>query len=139
MRTRAVAVFAGIAVLTGTATIAIAFSAEGTPHVFVSEKAGQGDPDAQASNGQASPGLGATNFDAYMAAERTYPANVIPPAVAARAEATFGEIAAKDAKAGDPKANGHKWKFYGPRQDALEPGGISFTGATNSTASPPTV
>src|SRR2546423_6414617 len=70
-----------------------------------------------------------------MAAERTYPANVIPPAIAQRAEDAFNAIAAKDAKNGDPKGAGHKWHFFGPKQNATEPGVISFSGATNNTAS----
>src|SRR2546423_1274171 len=70
-----------------------------------------------------------------MAAERTYPANVIPPAIAQRAEDAFNAIAAKDAKKGDPRGAGHKWTFYGPKQNATEPGVISFSGATNNTAS----
>src|SRR3954451_16477846 len=90
-----------------------------------------GDPDSAANT----PGLGPVSFDAYMSAERTYPANVIPPAIAQRAEDTFDAIAAKDAKNGDPKGAGHKWHFFGPKQNATEPGVISFSGATNNTAS----
>src|SRR5207247_768694 len=74
-------------------------------------------------------------FDAYLSAERTYPANVIPPAIAERAANTFSAIAAKDAKTGDPKAAGRSWKFYGPRQNATQLGVTSFSGATNNTAS----
>ena len=81
------------------------------------------------------PGEGPVSFDAYQAAERTYPANVIPPAIAQRAEETFSAIAATDAKKGDPKGAGHKWQFYGPKQNATEPGVISFSGAANNTAS----
>ena len=57
-------------------------------------KGAGGDPDAAATNS----GLGPVSFDAYQAAERTYPANVIPPAIAQRAEDTFNAIAASDAK-----------------------------------------
>jgi hypothetical protein len=95
-------------------------------------KAGEGgDPDSAAN----SPGLGPVSFDAYQAAERTYPANVIPPAIAQRAEETFNAIAGADAKNGDPKGAGHKWQFFGPKQNATQPGVISFSGATNNTAS----
>src|SRR5262249_3093854 len=93
--------------------------------------AGGGDPDAATSNS----GLGPVSFDAYQQAERTYPANVIPPAIAQRAEDTFNAIAASDAKHGDPKGAGHKWQFFGPKQNATEPGVISFSGATNNAAS----
>ena len=44
-------------------------------------------------------------------------------------------IAAVDAKAGDPGAKGHKWNFYGPVQEGIQPGVTSFSGATNETAS----
>ena len=94
-------------------------------------KAEGGDPDSAGD----SPGLGPVSFDAYQAAERTYPANVIPPAIAQRAEDTFSAIAATDAKHGDPKGAGHEWQLYGPKQNATEPGVISFSGATNNTAS----
>src|SRR5947207_14640493 len=58
-------------------------------------------------------------YEAYLSASRTYPANVIPPRVADDAEATFAKIAAADAKKGDPKGKGHKWKLYGPRTAAI--------------------
>jgi hypothetical protein len=74
-------------------------------------------------------------FEAYMSAARTYPANVIPPAIAKEAAATFEGIAAQDAKNGDPNGNGHKWRLYGPRVAAIQPGVTAFSGATNQTAS----
>jgi plasmid stability protein len=88
------------------------------------------DPDAPA----ATPGLGPNTFEAYLSAERTYPANVIPPAIANRAEAAFDALAAADAKSGDPGAKGRKWKLYGPTQNATQPGVTAFSGATNNTA-----
>jgi hypothetical protein len=95
-------------------------------------KAAGGDPDAVANT----PGEGPQGgYDAYLSAARTYPANVIPPAVAERAANTFTAIAVKDAKKGDPKAVGREWTFYGPRQNATQPGVTSFSGATNNTAS----
>ena len=54
---------------------------------------------------------------------------------AAKAEATFEGIAAKDAKAGDPKGKGHKWQLVGPKENATQPGVTAFSGATNNTAS----
>jgi hypothetical protein len=86
----------------------------------------------------------AASFEAYRSAARTYPANTIPPAILARAKATFGRIAKRDARL---RANlrarhvrsflsdGPKWHLYGPRKDAVEPGVIAFSGATNVTAS----
>ena len=94
-------------------------------------KGASGDPDSMAN----SPGLGPNTFDAYQAAERAYPANVIPLAIAQRAANTFATIAAKDAKRGDPKGRGHHWNLYGPKHDAVQPGVTAFSGATNSTAS----
>jgi hypothetical protein len=98
----------------------------------VLDKAGEGD---EADTAGDAPRLGPVSFDAYQSAERTYPANVIPPAIAQRAENTFNAIAAADAKKGDPKGAGHKWQFYGPRQNATQPGVLSYSGATNNTAS----
>ena len=95
-------------------------------------KAGEG---GDADSAGDTPGLGPVSFDAYQAAERTYPANVIPPAITQRAEATFNAIAAADAKKGDPKGASHTWHLYGPVRNATEPGVISFSGATNNTAS----
>jgi hypothetical protein len=74
-------------------------------------------------------------FDAYLSAQRTYPANVIPPAIAERADATFSAIATKDQTTGDPGGGGARWTLYGPQVDAMQPGVTSFSGATNSTAS----
>jgi hypothetical protein len=88
-------------------------------------KAG-GDPDAAAN----SPGLGPNSFEAYLSAERTYPANVIPTSVVQNAAATFSAIAKK----GGADKFGH-WKLFGPRVNATQPGVTSFSGATNNTAS----
>jgi hypothetical protein len=89
------------------------------------------DPDSRAET----PGVGPNTFDAYEAAALAYPANVIPPAIAQRAADTFASIAALDRKNGDPKAKGHHWTLYGPKHDAMQPGVLAFSGATNSTAS----
>jgi hypothetical protein len=132
---RALVVLAGVAVLAGIATIAITASTDGAPQGSFSGKLAAGDPDARSGNSVTSPGLGPTTFDAYLAAERAYPAEAIPPTLAAAAETTFAGIAAKDAKKGDPKAKGHKWELYGPTHDATQPGVTAFSGATNSTAS----
>jgi len=100
-------------------------------HAALLAKTAGGDPDSSAN----SPGLGPVSYDAYMQAARTYPAGSIPASVTAQAEDTFSAIAAADAKNGDPKGAGHKWNLYGPKQNATEPGVISFSGATNNTAS----
>jgi hypothetical protein len=83
-------------------------------------------------------------FEAYRSAARTYPANTIPPAVVARAKATFVRIAKRDARlranlrahhVRSFLSNGPKWKLYGPRKYAVQPGVTAFNGATNVTAS----
>ena len=61
---------------------------------------------------------------------RTYPANVIPPAMVENAKNTFKNIAAQ----GDPNGNNH-WQAYGPIQHSIQPGVLAFSGATNTTAS----
>jgi hypothetical protein len=79
-------------------------------------------------------------YEAYLSASRTYPAAAIPPAVVARAKATFNRIAKRDARL--VKSHGRRfldsggnWKQYGPQKYALQPGVTSFSGATNVTAS----
>jgi hypothetical protein len=76
--------------------------------------------------------------EAYRSAIRTYPATAIPPAVVARAQATFARIATRDARLrlhGRSFLSGAQWQQYGPRQLAIQPGVTSFSGATNETAS----
>jgi hypothetical protein len=78
-------------------------------------------------------------YDAYLYAARAYPAKTLSPLLAARAKATFNRIARADARAlrlgRGFFAAGHKWKLYGPKQYALQPGVLAFSGATNVTAS----
>src|SRR3954468_15002188 len=74
-------------------------------------------------------------YEAYLAASRTYPANVIPPQVTQRAEVAFDALAKRDAAAGDPGAAGRQWQQYGPKRSATQPGVTAFSGATNQTAS----
>ena len=104
---------------------------------FVGKFAG-GDPDmVQApANSETTPGEGPIGgWDAYLAAARAYPAGDVPPGVVAQAQATFDRIANDDAKKGDPKAKGRKWKFFGPTEAGIQPGVTAFSGATNQTAS----
>ncbi|HSC51004.1 MAG TPA: hypothetical protein VLD16_12145, partial [Gaiellaceae bacterium] len=87
-----------------------------------------------------SPGLGPATAEAYQSAIRTYPANAIPPAVVARARATFARIAKRDARLrahgrSFAWSNGPQWHQYGPQEYAVQPGVTSFSGATNQTAS----
>jgi len=94
----------------------------------------------QSENVAETPGLGPNSYEAYLSAMRTYPANVIPLSIQARAKATFRKIARADARAlrkgaKSPLWSNNEWKLYGPRTDAVQPGVTSFSGATNTTAS----
>src|SRR5215471_3147622 len=132
MRTRAVAVLACVAVLTGVATIAVASSSHHAVRgTFYGKLATGGDPDAQG-NSQTKAGLGPASYDAYLAAEEAYPAAAVSPATAARAEQTFDAIAAQG---GNSQGNGPQWQQLGPTQNGTQPGVTAFSGATNNTAS----
>ena len=89
------------------------------------------DPDARDASSQAdTPGEGPLDgAEAYFSAVRSYPADEIPPTISHTAKLTFDAIAKK----GD-SGNNH-WYSYGPKQSAVEPGVLAFSGATNTTAS----
>jgi hypothetical protein len=136
MRLRVSALVGGIATVMAVAAIAAAFLAGGAARPSFTSKFAGGDPDAVTAGGRVlAGGEGPATFEAYLAAERAYPAAAVPPGFAANAEATFAGIAAKDAKKGDPKGKGHKWEQYGPTENGTEPGVLAFSGATNNTAS----
>src|SRR4051794_17699161 len=127
----------GVIAITVTAVTLAVSSGSATQHYG---KFAAGDPDAQsgrdADSSTQTPGEGPVGgWEAYLAAQRTYPANEIPPVVSEEAAATFNAIATKDAKNGDPKAMGRKWELFGPTEDATQPGVLAFSGATNNTAS----
>src|SRR5438445_3920837 len=73
-------------------------------------------------------------YEAYKSAARTYPANVIPTSMVQNAKKTFDKIATQSAKQAGPNSNNH-WQSYGPIQNSVQPGVLSFSGATNATAS----
>jgi len=79
------------------------------------------------------------NYEAYISAARTYPANQISPAIVARAKATFNRIAKRDARLAKSgrrfQAADAKWRLFGPRKYGVQPGVTSFSGATNVTSS----
>ena len=86
-----------------------------------------GDPDAGLRSARTIPSEGPIGgYEAYKSAARTYPANVIPPSMVQNAKNTFNKIAAQ----GDPGDNNH-WQSYGPIQHSIQPGVLSFSGATN--------
>ena len=86
---------------------------------------------------------GPTSFEQWRTQSRTYPAKVIPATIVARARTTFNRIAARDVTrlrhAKRLQIDGKKWRLYGPTENATEPGVLSFSGATNNTASRTTV
>src|SRR5439155_14078581 len=90
-----------------------------------------GEPDAVMRSARTVPGEGPVGaYEAYKSAARTYPADVIPPSMVQNAKNTFDKIA----KQGDPKSNNF-WQSYGPLQNSIQPGVLSFSGATTPTAS----
>jgi hypothetical protein len=90
-----------------------------------------GDPDTASTSARTTPGEGPIGgYEAYKSATRTYPANVIPPSMVQNAKNTFNKIATQ----GDPNGNNH-WLSYGPIQNSIQPGVLSFSGATTPTAS----
>src|SRR4029079_12952135 len=82
---------------------------------------------------------GPTSFEQWRDQTRTDPAQAIPAKVVARARASFNRIAARDARrlahARRLQMDGHKWKLYGPTENATQPGALSLSRATNNTAS----
>ncbi|MGB2951907.1 MAG: hypothetical protein WBB74_00785, partial [Gaiellaceae bacterium] len=126
----------GAAGVVAAATIALvfAFATSGSSRHEPVAKFGSGEADAAGStNGRDGPGLGPSSFDAYLSAEKTYPANTIPPSVVQNAKATFEKIAKQSGNSSS--TNTSDWQQYGPQQNALQPGVLSFSGATNTTAS----
>lgn len=129
-------VLAAIVLLAGALTLSLVLLTRGS--------AGSGQAFAsklgQSENAAEKPGLGPNSWEAYLSAMRTYPANVIPPSISARAKATFKKIARADARALRKRGRhlqwSHgEWKLYGPRMTAVQPGVTAFSGATNVTAS----
>jgi hypothetical protein len=115
------------------ATLAAGLGGDGSAYVRFKSKFAGGDPDAVAQRGSApaTPGEGPVGgWEAYRAAERTYPADTISPQIVAKARATFAKIA----QAGSSQGNNH-WEPYAPLSIAQQPGVIAFSGSTDTTAS----
>src|SRR5947208_11531378 len=94
-----------------------------------------GDPDEVLRSARTRPSEGPVGgYEAYKSAARTYPANVIPPSMVQNAKKTFDKIATQSAKLAGPNSNNH-WQSYGPIQTSVQPGVLSFSVATNATAS----
>jgi hypothetical protein len=126
-RRRSLVLGAGILMILGLALFAAFGQTSGSASRFT--KLGS-DPDTHGASQIDTPGEGPINqADAYFSAERTYPAEEIPPNISHAAKLTFNAIAKK----GDP-GNNH-WSAYGPKQSSVQPGVLSFSGATTATAS----
>src|SRR5438093_1915194 len=96
-----------------------------------------GERDAESTSARTTPGEGPIGgYEAYKSATRTYPANVIPPSMVQNAKKTFNKIATQTAanSTSSTISNNH-WQSYGPIQNSIQPGVLSFSGATTATAS----
>jgi len=96
-----------------------------------------GEPDAISISSRTRPGEAPVGgYEAYKSATRTYPANVIPVSMVQNAKKTFNKIAAQTAANSSSTLTGNNhWLSYGPIQNSVQPGVLSFSGATNATAS----
>ena len=133
-RALTLAVLAGIVAIAALAgTLGAGLAGDGPGYVPFKSKFAGGDPDAvrQRGSAPATPGEGPVGgWEAFRAAERTYPADTISPQIVAKARATFAKIA----QAGSSQGNNH-WEPYAPLSIAQQPGVLAFSGATNTTAS----
>jgi hypothetical protein len=96
-----------------------------------------GERDAESTSARTTPGEGPIGgYEAFKSATRTYPANVIPVSMVQNAKKTFKKIAAQSTSGSNNGPSGNnKWVSYGPIQNSIQPGLLSFSGATNATAS----
>jgi hypothetical protein len=102
-----------------------------------------GDPDVVLRSARTVPGEGPVGgYEAYKSATRTYPANVIPVSMVQNAKKTFEKIAKQSALTTNNAAttstaptSNNVWQSYGPIQNSVQPGVLSFSGATTPTAS----
>ncbi len=96
-----------------------------------------GERDAESTSARTTPGEGPIGgYEAYKSATRTYPANVIPPSMVQNAKKTFNKIATQTAaNSTSSTTNNNHWLSYGPIQNSVQPGVLSFSGATTPTAS----
>src|SRR5438067_11789323 len=91
-----------------------------------------GERDVESTSARTTPGEGPIGgYEAYKSATRTYPANVIPPSMVPNAKKTFNKIATQTANSTSSTTNNNNhWLSYGPIQNSIQPGVLSFSGAT---------
>src|SRR5438874_1907071 len=98
-----------------------------------------GDPDEVMKSARTRPSEGPVGgYEAYKSAARTYPANVIPASMVQNAKNTFEKIATQTSQMMATQSEStisNQWQRYGPLQNSIQPGVLSFSGATNATAS----
>src|SRR5438132_9726933 len=89
-----------------------------------------GERDAESTSARTTPGEGPIGgYEAYKSATRTYPANVIPPSMVQNAKNTFLKIATQTAaNSTSSTTNNNHWLSYGPIQNSVQPGVLSFSG-----------
>src|SRR5438552_1069884 len=95
-----------------------------------------GERDAESTSARTTPGEGPIGgYEAYKSATRTYPANVIPVSMVQNAKKTFNKIATQSAASSSNTLTGNNhWQSYGPIQNSVQPGVLSFSGATTPTS-----
>src|SRR5437667_12538554 len=134
-----------------TAAAAMAFVAGGGRLVTVGKPSSQfsqdraakgkiaGDPDEVMKSARTRTSEGPVGgYEAYKSAARTYPANVIPASMVQNAKNTFEKIATQTSQMMATQSEStisNQWQRYGPLQNSIQPGVLSFSGATNATAS----
>ena len=126
----------GIVVLAAAVALTLVFSLVGGESERHIGKFAGGDPDAPKINQTDTPGeANIGGYDEFVAATEAYPKDAVAPALFSRAKQTFGQLANQGGQGQDQNGNGKTWQFYGPTQDATQPGVTAFSGATNNTAS----
>jgi hypothetical protein len=133
MRGRAFVALSAIAAVAAFAFVSHAVFSGGSKAHKVQASKFATDPDANSASATAGEGP-AGGVDAYLAAADAYPASTVTPDQVQKAEDTFASIASRGGR-GFNSAGGKKWEQVAPKENAIEPGVLAFTGDTNTTAS----
>src|SRR3954468_2037636 len=133
MRGRALVAVAAVAAIAAFAFVSHAVFSGGSKAQKVQASKFATDPDANSASATSGEGP-AGGVDAFRAAADAYPASTVTPDQVQKAEDTFASIASRGGRGFNP-AGGKKWEQVAPKENAVEPGVLAFTGATNTTAS----